>query len=192
MLVLKELSSSHDKNYHERMYGNIGKHALSLLLGEGNTNRQSLNANYDKNNIYAMARTRALSFPEFLHCYKTVINGMTTMQTTSTPNLNYYKDKERMYQRERTKDRSLAMLHTFSEPKIRKNTSQKDQKLSQKQRLPYGFLFALLFLIFLLYKYVFVDLILEASSPVEMSSILTPAPPSHNFICNTFKKYGDI
>lgn len=93
-------------------------------------------------------RKRSLSFPEFLHCYKTVVNGMMVLQML--PAVNYYQqsisssssslDHKKpgdslgvQYLRSRTKDRSVAMLSTFAMDYYNKtnNSSNNNNKTNQ-------------------------------------------------------------
>lgn len=121
MFVLNELTSSYD---------------------DENTNDITDITNGDL--IYRQAfRKRALTFPEFIHCYKTVVNGMMALQMFPnvenietkygsdvismvterllnsielTKSLQHQKNelsKGILYHRSKTKERSVSMLRTF-------------------------------------------------------------------------------
>jgi len=61
-------------------------------------------------------RKKAISFPEFLHAYKTVVTGMLVMQMlpSSSDDNDESRRESIIYHRNRTRDRALTMLRTFN------------------------------------------------------------------------------
>lgn len=103
MMVLSELTSQYDQHNN-----NNGHHHPPSPSRNNNNNSKDVN----------YVRKNTLSFPEFLHCYKTVVNGMMVLQMLPPVDYNTdtKSDKESSgirYHRSRTRDRSMSMLRTF-------------------------------------------------------------------------------
>merc|ERR1712232_323064 len=84
-----------------------------------------------------MIRKNSISFPEFWHCYKTVVNGMLVMQML--PTSQNVKSNAMFLHRNRTRERVLMMVKAFSdgESTVENENSKMDKlnELIEKQEL---------------------------------------------------------
>lgn len=120
MMVLQELTSKH--NYMTMYEDSMIEQEYNNLVDEveGGDLQSSTTDNSKKLHLSLLLRKKALSFPEFLHCYKIVVSGMMILEMLPNSSSTSLQDKNRedlnmglQYHRMKTTERTLSMLRTF-------------------------------------------------------------------------------